>query len=176
MGPVKRVTNVHLKPRMLALERGGTSHRIGPDLNYTLSRIPNHPQALDLASRLEKAIETRPNKHADERMAYSADCYFQRALKFTPSKQRGVVYMLYGLHMQRNGEHQKALELYLESENSGYESIELDYNMGLAYFYTSDYANAKKKAQLAYSEGYPLEGLRNLLKEAGIDITEPAKQ
>ncbi|MCT6699032.1 tetratricopeptide repeat protein [Rheinheimera sp. 4Y26] len=49
-------------------------------------------------------------------------------------------------------------------------SADLNYFIGIYYFKTNDYEKAKQHAKVAYARGYPLPGLRRMLKEKGHQI------
>lgn len=49
-------------------------------------------------------------------------------------------------------------------------SADLNYFIGIYYFKTKDYEKAKQHAKVAYARGYPLPGLRRMLKEKGHQI------
>lgn len=167
MGNVKRVTNVHLTPSMLNLQRGGTAAIIGSDLDYTLRAIPNHPQALLLASKLERLIELKL-AHRYERMKTSAECYFQRAIKLNP--QLDSTRIVYGIHLHQKKHYSKAIEQYTTALNNGSSSTNLHYNIALTLVELKKYEDAKKHAEIAYGRGFPLPGLKNKLKKSGYPI------
>ncbi len=165
MGNIKRVTNVHLSNKMLQLT-GRATGPIAGDLDYTLRAIPNHPDALNLASRLEKRIKSpfvsKLLKY--ESMKESADCYFQRALKLA---KRAETYEVYAIHLHRNKKYSEAVEQYHEAINLGSKSAGLHYNYGLTLIKLKNYHEAEQQAKIAYKLGYPLPGLRNQLKKQG---------
>jgi tetratricopeptide (TPR) repeat protein len=134
------------------------------NLDYTLRAVPNHHRAL--ASVALYSLRGMPQESYR-----TADCYFDRALRFKPDD--GVVHGIYASYLQRKGkfaeaetEYREALRL-LPQDNS-----EVRYNLGLLY---SDpkFTDAKKLEQAkqyaieAYTLGYPLRGLRNRLARAG---------
>jgi tetratricopeptide (TPR) repeat protein len=158
------VTNVHISAAMMRLEKGKTGSIAG-DLDYTLRAIPNHPQALDLASRLIFA-QQQYNKPGLGRLSKSdVSCYFLQAIQVFPNQS--MSYMVYAIHLHRNERYQDAIEQYLQAEQLGADSAEFYYNLGLAYVKVRDYNNANKYAKLAYKYNYPLPGLKILLVNAG---------
>jgi tetratricopeptide (TPR) repeat protein len=58
----------------------------------------------------------------------------------------------------------KQLELAREKAR---DDANLSYNLGLAYFDLKDYALAREYAKRAYELGFPLEGLKKKLQQAG---------
>ena len=156
------VERVHFSPEVQRL-RGRLNALVG-DLDYTLRAIPNHPRALFAISKLERREGRLPNDPGYT-WPRTAECYFDRALRFTP--QNPVVHMLYGMHLHAIDDYQQALKQYKIAEQLNPKSAELTYNMGLLYFDLKQYDNAKKYAKQAYALGYPLAGLKNMLSEAG---------
>ncbi len=146
----------HFNMDIQTLKGGQTGAYIMNDLDYLLRAVPNHHRGLYTMARLfnsgEKVVGGR----------WSADCYFQRALRFRPAD--GVVYMLYGIFLSKRGEAEKALENYQQALKLLPDSAELHYNVGLLYFDQKDYEKAMAFAEKAYALGYPLPGLRDSLK------------
>jgi tetratricopeptide (TPR) repeat protein len=163
MGAVKRVTNVHLTPSMLALQKGGSS-TIGGDLDYTLRAVPNHPDALNLASRFEKYIASGAARPGTK-MSRGAGCYFERAIAFRPNEP--TTRMIYGMHLHRSKKYSKAVSAYEAALTLGMNTPDLHYNMGLALYKAGRYEEATEQAKLAYGMGFPLPGLKNYLKGVG---------
>jgi hypothetical protein len=134
---------------------------LGGDLAYTLRAFPNHHRALDAMGRYQLQSKQTPAPGA--RM--SAECYFERAMVFAPHD--GVVHMVYGIYLARQGDLDAALERYLEALQMTPDSTELHYNLGLLYADMKRYDDARDQAWLAYGSGFPLLGLRNKLLRAG---------
>lgn len=77
----------------------------GSSISYTLHGYPNHVRALATMVRLGEREKTDKPAGAD----YTIDCYFQRALRFTPDDQ--VVRMLYVSYLGKRGRREDALRL-----------------------------------------------------------------
>lgn len=136
------------------------------DLDYTFRKIPNHPKALDMISRFQIRHGGKvPQLSHWGDWKRSAECYFDRALRFTPDNP--VVHMLFGIHLHRTGKLEQAEKEYKISESLQPDSIELQYNMGLLYFGLEKYELSAKYAKNAYNGGYPLPGLRDKLINVG---------
>ncbi|HCU65318.1 MAG TPA: hypothetical protein DF774_06125 [Rheinheimera sp.] len=71
----------------------------------------------------------------------------------------------------KKGKTQEAIAI-LNSADDKYKqtSADLNYFIGIYYFKTKDYEKAKQHAKVAYARGYPLPGLRRMLKEKGHQI------
>ncbi|MEM9056382.1 MAG: tetratricopeptide repeat protein [Pseudomonadota bacterium] len=150
------------------LTNPGGKAQLKGDIAYTLRAFPNHHRALYAMVRLHIQNKGQPGRL----MQYSADCWFDRAIRFKPDD--GTVYMLYGLYLTRMDDYDDALVQYRYAENYLPESAEVAYNMGLLFAETKDYDEAREYAEKAYRLGYPLPGLRNKLKRAG--AWKPAQQ
>lgn len=71
----------------------------------------------------------------------------------------------------RQGKTQDAIVI-LNSAPSKFKlnSADLNYFLGIYYFKLKDFDNAKQHAKVAYANGYPLPGLKNMLKKQGHHI------
>ena len=151
----------HLTTKVLMLREGQTG-TLGHDIGYTLRAFPNHPTALTLMSRL--AI--REGRSLLPGAIYSVECFFDRAERFAPDDP--TVYLLWGLHLARSGNHADAPAALDRAAELGSENdAPFQYNLGLGYLEVKRYEQARAAAQRAYSQGFPLPGLRDRLKKAG---------
>lgn len=164
MGNIKRVTNAHLTQKNLQMLRN--RDRLTDDLDYTLRAIPNHPDALNLASRLERMLNSDfvPQNMKYEKMTKSADCYFQRALKL---RKHAGTYEVYAIHFHRNKKYSEAKEQHIKAMNLGSKSANSHYNHALTLIKLEEYQEAEQHAKIAYKLGYPLPGLRKQLQKHG---------
>ena len=150
------VLDVHFTPSVERLISGNAGY-LAADLDYTLRAIPNYHRALYAISKYEKSLGHVP-KTAH---AYSAECYFKRAIYFQPRDPTSL--MLYGMHLhglklfkQAELQYKKALALHSDG-------AEINYNLGLLYIEMKDFVKAQFHADKAYAAGYPLQGLNNKL-------------
>jgi len=136
----------------------GPNNRIVGNLDYTLRAVPNHHRALNAIARfdLERGIPSHER---------SAQCWFERALRFRPDD--GVVWQVYANYKARKGDTDAALEAYNRAKELMPASVEVDYNLGLLYFKLGQYEKARESARVAYAGNYPLDGLRRKLAEKG---------
>lgn len=147
----------------------GESGALALDIDYTLRAFPNHHRALWSAAKLQLQQGWSPAAHY-----FSAECYFDRAMRFQPTD--GMVRMIYGVYLHKKHAYKDALARYQEALELTPDSSEVYYNMGLLYIDTKDFTNAKIAAEKAYGMGYPLPGLKNQLTRAGYwDKTVPGK-
>jgi len=147
--------------------RKGMTGSVRADLTYVLNRFPNHHPALNSMARLwriyQKKGEVPPGEGLNPRE--TAEYWFDRAIKFAPYD--GTVKLLYGIHKQKMGDYDEALRLYKEAEALLPNSADVQYDLGLLYVHFKKYEKALEHARKAYSLGYPLPGLRNILKRKG---------
>lgn len=153
------VEQAHFTAEVEAL-RGGESSTIWDDLDYTLRAFPNHHRALYAVARYALL-----SGNATETGIYPAECYFTRALAFKPND--GMVHMIDGIFLHKKNKLADALEEYQAAVKLMPGSAEAHYNLGLLYTETREYEAARKHAQRAYALGYPLQGLKYKLQEAG---------
>lgn len=174
MGRIKRVENVHFNPSMRNLDlRRYKVDRLTAEIHYTLRVFPNHPWALNSLSRLEKMNGGKLPQNSVTAFTprITADCFFDRALRFRPDDK--AVHLVYGLHLHQRGKIKEALEHYELSEKLGEDSANLHYNLGLAYAEVKNWDKAAKHGQLAYDAGLTLPALREKLEKAGYKLTQP---
>lgn len=133
------------------------------DIDYTLRAFPNHHRALYTLTRYWTELE-RP-----DRMRYSADCYFRRAMRFQPKDH--TVLMIYGIYLKRLDKLDQAIEQFETALTLAPEAAEIHYNLGLVRLEEGNTKAAVKHARIAYEKNYPLPGLANRLRRSGIDFT-----
>lgn len=154
------VERPHFSPNIEQLKKGN-SGTLGAEISYTLSVFPNHPRALLSMSQL--ALREKRAKPTDS--GYTMDCWFDRAMRFSPND--ATVRMLYGIYLLKVGKAETATRYLEEAAELGGENANLSYNLGLAYFSLNDYAKSLDHAHRAYALGFQLPGLRNKLQRAG---------
>jgi tetratricopeptide (TPR) repeat protein len=160
------VTNYHFDKNVLALKRGVTGEHVKGDLDYTLRAVPNLPFALDTASRLElRRASSKEYAKKQPSLPFTAECYFERAVSIFGSPNPQTL-LVWGIHKFRMQDYQGALEKYKMAEELSPVNAELAYNMGLVYLKLNNPKAAEKYADIAYSQGYPLQGLANLINKA----------
>jgi tetratricopeptide (TPR) repeat protein len=139
----------------------GNTGQIGGDLDYTLRAIPNHRRALAALARV--AVRTKSVTVSGAK--YPVECYFERAMRFTPND--GGVRAEYGNYLFALGKTDMAFTAYKQAAELEPESSAINYNLGLAYFQRKAYGEARTYAKKAYALGFPLPGLKNKLAAVG---------
>ncbi len=161
-GPRYLVDSAHFTIDVQTLAHGSTSDLPGSDLDYTLRAFPNHHAALySMINYYTDALaKTRPP------MRRSAECYFDRAIRFQPDDE--TVWMLYGVYLSRIDKIGDAIEKLKHAEELNPKAPEVHYNLGLMYIKAGNYDAALSEARIAYHAKYPLMGLKKELKEKGV--------
>jgi tetratricopeptide (TPR) repeat protein len=154
------VERFHFTPVVEALIRGSTGS-VGDDLNYTLMTSPNHHRALIAMTRLAERAKSQqaPN------MAYSVNCFFDRAVRFQPDDT--VVRELYAQYLGKIGRTKEAIRQLEVAEGFVKENALSHYNIGLIYFELKEYERALAQAHIASRQGYTRAELSEKLKSVG---------
>jgi tetratricopeptide (TPR) repeat protein len=142
--------------------KAGKSGYIAGDLSYTLGVFPNHPRALNSIANLA----LREKRSTPEHSIFSVDCWFDRAIRFRPDDAN--VRMIYAVYLNKIKRQKDALEQLEMAIEANSDNPNLNYNIGLVYFDLKDYDKSLEFARRAYDGGYPLLGLKNKLKKAGV--------
>lgn len=151
---LNNVEQGHLVPGRRELAEGAFRHAHN-DLDFVLRWYPNHPQALNLYSKLAMK-RGQPE---------SALPYFDYALRF--SAKDLSTHILYGIHRFRMGDYRQAVERFQAALELNPEAAEAHYNLGLTYIELGEFDKARSHARRAYDLGHPLPGLRDKLKAQG---------
>lgn len=157
------VLGAHFTREVEQLIKGNRGSIIS-DIDYTLRAIPNYHRALAAMAKYQR----RKHLSANERnQFYSADCYFRRALYFSPSDVTSR--MLYAIHLQMTARKDQAAAQYQHALSLAPDYTELQYNYALLLVDLERYDEAVELAKKAYAKGFPLPGLKNKLAEKGLN-------
>jgi len=151
----------HFTEAVAELRHGSTATAPGSDIDYTLRHFPNHYRALDSMMRLA----LREGKVKPTGSRYTMDCWFERAHRFAPDD--GVVLMLEAIYRDKQGKLDTAIQTMKQALSLDPQNANIHYNLGLLYVKAKQYEKAREQAHTAYKEGFPLDGLRKLLVQAG---------
>lgn len=157
----------HFTTQVEALIRGITTHKLAPDLDYTLQKVPNHHRALVSVMRFGE----RKGAGGDA-MSLPIECYFERALRWRSDDV--IVRMLYSQFLtkaKRQPEAIKQLEIATELAK---DSAMTHQNVGLVYLEMKEYDRALASAHLAMSHNPNVLRLVDALKQAGKWVEPPA--
>jgi tetratricopeptide (TPR) repeat protein len=146
----------HLGPALEAMKHNDWKPAYD-NFRFILYLFPNSPQALNGMSELCVTKWKSPN--------CDADSWFEKAIAVNPGI--ATTWTLYGIHLQREKHAAEAIEKFEHALKLRPDDINAHYNMGLAYFELKEYGKANEQAQISYSLGAPLPGLRDLLKREG---------
>jgi tetratricopeptide (TPR) repeat protein len=147
----------HFNQDVQNLIRGQTAYQVLGDLDFLLRSVPNHYPALETTSRYFR-------NGGKSYQWKTMDCYFNRAMRFAPDD--ATVHVLYGVHLLKTHQSEKALQQFQEALSLDPDSAEIQYSVGLAFADVKDYKQANVYAAKAYQLGYPLLGLRHILERA----------
>ncbi len=172
-GPFDYTNPTHVREKLAIVERnhftskvsslqGGESGGLLSDIDYTLRAFPNHHRALYTLIRLStrEALEQRLDQWRTP-----PECYLQRAVNFAP--EDGRAHTLFGIYLHERGMHERAEAKYRRAIALQARAPEAHYNVGLLLLEMERYEEARRHARKAYSQGYPLPGLRRKLADAG---------
>ncbi len=95
----------------------------------------------------------------------TVECWFQRAMAFTPDD--AMVKTVYGLYLIKRKKPEEAVRQLEAAAVQAGNDANVHYNLGLAYVDLKRYDKALVSAHKAYQLGFPLMGLKNRLQRAG---------
>lgn len=96
---------------------------------------------------------------------YPAECYFDRAVRFSPDD--AMVHVLYGNYLAKRGRAAEARQQLAAAEANVGTDAQVTYNLGLAYFELKDYEKAAGFAKNAQEMGIQFTGLQQRLERVG---------
>lgn len=154
------VENFHFTPNVEYL-RKGENGSIPGDIDYTLSAWPNHHRALNSISRFD--LGGYKTKRSVPKI--DVECYFQRAIAFSPNDS--IPYMLYAIYLHKSNEKELALPQYEAAIALVPNDPQLQYNFALLLVDMGDFKRAKGFANVLYDNDFPLPGLKRKLQSSG---------
>lgn len=155
------VERAHFTPEVEALIRGKSTTNIVQDISYTLVIFPNHHRALNSLIRYSERIRSEYPSGSK----YSVDCFLRRAVDFRQDDSQSRI--LYASYLAKKGKTTDAHQQLNQIESNEDDDVTIIYNLGLIYTDLKDYDKALYFAHKAYSQGFPLPGLKNRLLRAG---------
>lgn len=155
------VEGAHFKPSLEYRFEPMRGRLPASDIDYTLRAFPNHPRALLAMTKLAERDKTERPKGAN----WAVECYFDRAIRFRADDSG--VRLVYGMFLTKKGRKKEAIEQLRVSESLAGNDMNIQYNLGLAYFDAGDFEKSLSHAHKAYSLGFPLGGLKSRLERAG---------
>lgn len=157
------VEESHFNKDVESLTKGMTATAMG-DIHYTLQTWPNHHRALKSAVQFRLRNREMWDKGDNTAQNYPAECYLQRAIKFSPNDP--VPYMLHGMLMHQMKQFEKALKSYRQAIRLQPTDLVTQYNMGLTLVELKQLKEAQQIADKVYAAEFPLPGLKRKLAEA----------
>ncbi len=158
---LKTVEDAHFDARVESLMSGRSTTRPGPDLSYTLERVPNHYRALIAMMALGEREKTdRPAQ-----TAYPLECWFRRATAIFPDEN--TVRMLYAQFLYKSARDREAEQQLGAASSDASDNPFTLHNIGMVYFDAKNYEQALLHAHKAYALGLTNLTLRARLESVG---------
>jgi tetratricopeptide (TPR) repeat protein len=157
---LKVVEDFHFTPQVEML-RAGQSGWIGGDLDYTLYAFPNHHRAL---AAMVKHTELKKTQKT-EGMKFPVECYFDRAIRFSPDDTK--VRSLYAQFLHKNNRTPEGLRQLDAAKGYAKDNAVAHYNIGLVYYQMGEHQKALAQAHKAQELGLNHPQLETLLKRSG---------
>jgi len=158
----------HFTPKVERLLEGESSSIEG-DLNYTLRAWPNHHKALLSFTRFQLSINNNlikdnpKTKRKENSLTTPPECYFQRAIKFSPND--ATVYSLYAYYLKKIGHLKKSSLLYEKALSLQEHNIKIKYSYALLLIKLKKFKEANTLAKEIYSNKKAPKGLMKILKK-----------
>lgn len=149
--------------------KGTSGHMsdIGADYDYTLTKMPNHPRALNSALRLASRYSSGVLPGAK----LPIECYFERAVRLFPDD--GNTWFMYARYQFLKGKDQQARTMLEKALEKAPDDAAINYNMGLVLAKQKKYDEALPYAQKAYTLDFPMPALKQMLQKAGKWVEPP---
>lgn len=160
VGLLETVENAHFTEGVESLTEGATTEPMG-DINWVLMTFPNHHRALYSAMQFRLRHKRWPQKSK----GLPAECYYQRAIKFSPTDL--TVYSQYAFLQNKFRKYEGAVKTYEAADRLFPGDALINYNMALNLVKLKRFKQARKIAEKVYPTGFPLQGLKNMLRRAG---------
>lgn len=156
------VESHHFTPNIEALLSGNTGTLEG-ELNYTLRAWPNHHRALFSITKYQLNIKS---KMMPGKLDTPPECYFQRAIHFSPDDS--VTYSLYAYYLRKMEHLDDAVKYYQKALELDPENAKFAYAFSLLLIDLKRYEEAVNYAKIAYKNGHAPDKLKLKLEKLGV--------
>ena len=130
---------------------------------FSLKTCPKSNRQFSVALTHMGMVYTETREYA------KAERMFEDAIELHPDYDGA--YIAKGIMLKRAGKREQSLAaLQAGSTATQGSSPELEYALGLAYFDSNQFENAREHARKAYSLGYPLPNLKDKLAKVGFSL------
>lgn len=143
-------------------------------------QIANYKRALDEISFTARKVQPENPFYGEVRLNLSRTLFYLNDFDKSSTILRNLLvvnpgylpaYIELARQHDKKGKTQEAIAILNSADDKHKQnSADLNYFIGIYYFKTKDYEKAKQHAKVAYARGYPLPGLRRMLKEKGHQI------
>ena len=155
-----QVEKHHFNADVEGLRRGQSGSLVGGDIEYVLRVFPNHHRGLNAVMRLGLKLKSEYL----EGLAYSVECYFERALRFQPGDV--IARMLYANYLFVHTRPLEAAQQLEVTIGLAADNPFTHYNIGLMYIDLKDYPRALAQAHRAIELGFNKSDLKDRLVAA----------
>jgi tetratricopeptide (TPR) repeat protein len=155
---IQSVERYHLGPAEQNL-RAKRYRAAAGEIDFILRAFPNHPAALQL---MVKVCAQWKSPVCTAQLGEK----FEKAIAVNPGVP--TTYVVLGNLQQSVGQFANAIESYKRALQLDADSVNAEYNLGLAYLETKQFDLANEHAQRAYELGASLPGLHDKLMKAGM--------
>lgn len=158
------VEQYHYTKDIQLLLQGNTGY-LKDDLDYTVTAFPNHHKALASIMNYQLIYKKDIDEKKKLPLASPVECYFQRAIHFTPKDP--TLYILYGHYLKRIKHPEDAENVYKKALIATPEDLRVKYSYGLFLFDNKRYPEAMEQARRLYAQKFPNQKLKELLVKSG---------
>lgn len=152
----------HLLPETSGAYQGKV--RIG-GMQYTLAAFPNHHKALRGIAQYQLLFEDDIKRGIKDAPTTAVECYFERAIKFSPKD--ATTHIIYATYLKKIKHTELADKHYQKGISLAPDIMEFRYNYGLFLADQKKYSEALIQAKEVYEKKYPKQHLKEKLIKAG---------
>jgi hypothetical protein len=155
------VESAHFTTSVELGTKGMTTELPGGDLDYTLRVFPNHHRALATVTK----IWVREKTPTPRGFKMSAECYFERAVRFQPAD--AITRLLYADFLVKGNRMPDAIRQIEFAAVEAGDNAFTHYNIGMLYANAKVYESALTHAKKAMELGLDRDDLKRRLEAVG---------
>ena len=129
------------------------------DFDYTLRAVPNHHRALLSLTRYQIQLNTKLKN--TQKPFSPVECYFQRAINFSP--RDATTRALYAYYLHKVGQNEQAMKFYDQAASMSPDSTKILYSFSLFLLDIKKYDKAVEIAHKVYKDKKAPDALKNKL-------------
>lgn len=162
----KQLLRFHLTPNVLNHIKGKSTIDLSVDLDFAIRVFPNHHIALLSLSRYKIKLDKKILKKGSSEPPAPVECYFQRAINFTPKDI--AVFSIYAYFLKKMGRFEDAEKQYKKALELSPKNTKVAYSYSLLLIDLKKYNEALEYAKKAYQNNRTPKALKEKLKRLGI--------